>query len=433
MQRYSGLLLAFVVSFAVLCGFFVYPQSPIGEKWRPWRLGSDLAGGTELSYAVDLSQVRQEDRESVLNGLRDVIERRVNIFGVSEPEVFVAQGGGRSELHVKLAGIKDVDEAVRQIGETPLLEFSEVLIGKTEEGGEAGLIFTKTELTGRYITGAQLDFDEFNRPQVALTFNGEGKKIFEDLTSKIALLAKTEPDPGCTERGPGRRLAVFLDNQPITVPCVYEAIPGGSAVITGNFTLDEARKLVERFNAGALPAPIILSDEFRVSPILGTDSLKTAVWAGLIGTALVILFMVSYYRLLGVFASSALLIYILLTLAIFKLTPFFTLTLAGLAGFILTIGMAVDANILIFERVKEELKKGLSRTSAIQEGFRRAWPSIRDSNTSTIITAAILFFLTSSFVKGFALTLFIGTLVSMFSAITTTRLFLQVFLKDKHA
>lgn len=430
MQRYSSLFLAFIILLAVLGAFFVYPKSPIGGKWRPWRLGLDLAGGTELTYSVDLSQVEPQDRESVLAGLRDVIERRVNLFGVSEPEVFIAQGGGRSELHARLAGVKDVDEAIKQIGETPFLEFSEVLVAKAE-GGEAGLIFTETGLTGRYITGARLDFDEFGRPQVALTFNSEGAKIFEDLTRKIAISAETDPDPSCTERGPGRRLAVFLDNEPITIPCVYEAIGGGNAVITGNFTVDEARKLVQRFNAGALPAPITLTDQFRVSSSLGIDSLRTAIFAGLIGTALIIIFMIGYYRLLGIFASLALLIYIIFTLSVFKLLPLFTLTLAGLAGFILTIGMAVDANILIFERVKEEIKKGLSRSSALREGFRRAWPSIRDSNISTIITAVILYFFTSSFVKGFALTLFIGTLISMFSAITTTRLFLYVFMRDR--
>lgn len=430
MRRYSGLLLTFIILLAILGGFFVYPKGSIGEKWQPWRLGLDLAGGTELTYSVDLSQVKTQDRESVLNGLRDVIERRVNLFGVSEPEVFVAEGGGRSELHVKLAGVKDVDEAIKQIGETPFLEFSEVLTAKTEKGG-AGFVFTETGLTGRYITGAKLDFDEFNRPQVALAFNDEGAKFFEELTGEIAAKAKTEPDPVCNERGAGRRLAVFLDNEPITIPCVYEAIAGGNAVITGNFTLDEARKLVERFNAGALPAPITLSDQFRVSSALGIDSLKTAIKAGLIGTGLVIFFMIFYYRLLGIFASLALLIYIALTLSAFKLLPLFTFTLAGLAGFILTIGMAVDANILIFERVKEGVKRGLPHSSAIQEGFRRAWPSIRDSNTSTIITAVILYFFTSSFVRGFALTLLLGTVISMFSAITTTRLLLQTFMRDK--
>lgn len=432
MQRHSGLFLILIILLTILGGFFIYPKSPIGEKWRPWRLGLDLAGGTELTYSVDLSQVESIDQESVLNGLRDVIERRVNFFGVSEPEVFVAQGGGRSELHVKLAGIKDIDQAINQIGETPFLKFSEILTVQTgEREGEIGSIFADTQLTGRYVTGARLDFDEANRPQVAITFNSEGAKIFEELTGKIADKARVDPDPLCKERGTGKRLAILLDNEPITAPCVYEMITGGNAVITGNFTLDEAKQLVERFNAGALPAPINLTDRFTISSTLGIDSLKNAIIAGLIGTLLVVIFMIGYYRFLGVFASLALLIYIVLTLSVFKLTPSFTLTLAGIAGFILTIGMAVDANILIFERIKEEIKKGLSRNSAVQEGFRRAWPSIRDSNISTIITAIILYSFTSSFVKGFALTLLIGTLISMFSAITTTRLFLQVFIKDK--
>lgn len=431
MQRYSGLFLTLIVLLSILGGFFVYPRGPVSDKWRPWRLGLDLAGGTELIYTIDLSSVPSADQESVLNGLRDVIERRVNLFGVSEPEVFIARGAERSELHVRLAGVKNIDEAIKQIGETPFLEFSEVLTAEGENNEEIGNVFTSTGLTGRYITGARLDFDKFNRPQVALEFNAEGAKLFEDLTRKVAERAQVEPDPSCTERGRGRRLAVFLDKEPITIPCVYETIAGGRAVITGKFTVEEARQLVERFNAGALPVPITLSDQLRVSSSLGIDSLTTAVVAGIIGTILVMLFMIIYYRRLGVFASLALIIYISLTLSIFKLLPAFTLTLAGLAGFILTIGMAVDANILIFERSKEEIKRGLSRRSAIGEGFRRAWPSIRDSNISTIITATILYFSTSSFVRGFALTLLFGTLLSMFSAITTTRLFLQVFTKDK--
>lgn len=214
------------------------------------------------------------------------------------------------------------------------------------------------------------------------------------------------------------------------MPTVQQKISGGNAVITGRFTIQEAQKLVERFNAGALPAPITLINQQTISPNLGSDSLKKVIFAGAIGTFLVMLFMIFYYRTLGIFASLSLLIYITLTLAVFKLVPI-TLTLAGLAGFILTIGMAVDANILIFERMKEEIQRGLTKAASRTEGFRRAWPSIRDSNTSTILTAIILYFFTSSFVQGFALTLLIGTLVSMFSAITTTRYFLQVFLKER--
>jgi preprotein translocase subunit SecD len=213
------------------------------------------------------------------------------------------------------------------------------------------------------------------------------------------------------------------------MPVVQEKISGGNAVISGKFTLDEAKLLANRFNAGALPAPITLIDQFVVSSFLGFDSLKKSMIAGLIGTLIVMLFMMIYYRKYGVFASFALLIYIVLTLAIFKLFGV-TMTLAGIAGFIITIGMAVDANILIFERTKEELKRGLSQMAAVLEGFRRAWPSIRDSNISTMITALILYTFTSSFVRGFALTLLIGVIVSMFSAITTTRLFLKVFSKN---
>lgn len=410
MRRYSGFLLTLIILAAIVAGFFVYPQSPIG-KWRPWRLGLDLVGGAHLVYQVDLSQVASDDQASVLEGLRDVIERRVNLFGVAEPQVYLAKTGDRSELIVELAGIKSVDEAVKQIGETPFLDFREVK--EAIQNGTSTIAFIPTALNGRYITGAKLDFDQTTqKPQVALSFTSEGSKIFEELTG----------------RNIGKPIAIFLDNELISWPTVQQKISGGNAVITG-VTLEDARELIKRFNAGALPAPITLIDQLTISPSLGADSLNKGIVAGLVGTALVMLFMIFYYRLLGVFASLALIIYIAFILGIFKIVPI-TLTLAGLAGFILTIGMAVDANILIFERVKEEIKKGLSRTAAIQEGFHRAWPSIRDSNTSTILTAIILYFFTSSFVKGFALTLLVGVLVSMFSAITTTRLFLKVFVKD---
>ncbi|MBI4085570.1 MAG: protein translocase subunit SecD [Candidatus Liptonbacteria bacterium] len=400
------LFLIFLV--AITAAFFIYPKS-FGAKFMPWRLGLDLIGGSHLVYSVDLSQVSGGERDSVLNGLRDVIERRVNLFGVSEPQVFIAKSAGQDQLIVELAGITDVAQAIKEIGATPLLDFREVEVsGSSTE-------FIRTNLTGRYITGAQLTFDPNTQaPQVSISFSDDGGKIFEMMT----------------EKNVGKPLAIFLDNQLIEMPTVQEKISGGQAVITGRFTLDDAKKLVERFNAGALPAPVTLISQQTVSPTLGSDSLKKAALAGIVGTLLVMVFMIAYYRMFGVYAAFALLIYILLTLAAFKLIPI-TLTLAGLAGFILTIGMAVDANILIFERMKEEIKKGLSRTTAIEEGFRRAWPSIRDSNTSTIITAIILYYFTSSFVKGFALTLLIGVLISMFSAITTTRLFLHIFVRDK--
>lgn len=410
MKKNPLFVLFLIVLVAIVAAFFVYPKN-FGAKVMPWRLGLDLIGGSHLVYTVDLSKVSGGDRDSVLNGLRDVIERRVNLFGVSEPQVFVAKSGNDSNLVVELAGIKDTAQAILQIGETPLLDFREV-----EQNGTS-TEFIQTNLTGRYITSAQLTFDPNTQaPQVSISFNDDGANIFEQMTAKNV----------------GKPLAIFLDGSLVEMPTVQEKISGGQAVITGRFSLSDAKTLVERFNAGALPAPITLISQQTISATLGSDSLKKAVIAGIIGTLIVMAFMLAYYRLLGIFAAVALLLYIFLTLGIFKIIPI-TLSLAGLAGFILTIGMAVDANILIFERIKEELKKGFSRTSAIEEGFRRAWPSIRDSNTSTIITAIILYFFTSSFVQGFALTLLIGVLVSMFSAITTTRILLMIFVKDQKA
>jgi preprotein translocase subunit SecD len=262
------------------------------------------------------------------------------------------------------------------------------------------------------VKGAQLTFDSVTRkPQINLSFNSEGAQLFEDLTVKNV----------------GKPIAIFLDNELIEAPVVQEKITGGQAQITGRFTLVEAKTLVERFNAGALPAPITLVNQQTIDADFGADSLDKALLAGAVGTLAVMLFMMVYYRLFGVFAAVALLMYVALTAALFKLFGV-TMTLSGIAGFILSIGMAVDANILVFERTKEELKRGLAKKTAIEEGFKRAWTSIRDSNISTLITAAVLYSFTSSFVRGFALTLFIGVLVSMLSAITVTRSFLRIFM-----
>jgi preprotein translocase subunit SecD len=407
MRRHPGLFLSLIIILAILAGIFVYPKG-FGAKVEPWKLGLDLVGGSHLVYNIDLSNVSSTDQASVISGLQEVIEKRVNLFGVSEPDIYTSQSGNQAQLFVDLAGVKNVSDAINEIGQTPLLEFEEV------DSSQSTTQYIQTNLTGQYITGAQLTFDPTtNAPEVSISFNSTGAQIFQEMTAANI----------------GKPLAIFLDGQLIEAPVVQQAISGGQAQISGGFTITTAQQLVQRFNAGALPAPITLVSQQTISPSLGSDSLKEVAFAGLIGTLLVILFMLFYYRLLGVFASLALIIYIALTLGVFKLIPI-TLSLAGLAGFVLTIGTAVDANVLIFERIKEELKRGLPKSSAIEEGFRRAWPSIRDSNTSTIITSIILYFFTSSFVRGFALTLLIGTLVSLFSAITTTRLFLRFFLKD---
>jgi preprotein translocase subunit SecD len=407
MKRHPGLFLVIVIVVAIAAGFFVYPKG-FGANVRPWKLGLDLEGGAHLVYQIDLSKISSADQDSVVQGLRDVIEKRVNQFGVGEPQVYTAQSNGQAQLIVDLAGVKNVSDAIKEIGQTPQLGFAVV------ETNGSTTQYVPTNLTGQYITGAQLTFDQTTgAPEVSLTFNSEGAQIFERMTTAQV----------------GKPIAIFLDGSLIEAPTVKEPITNGQALISGNFTVDSARTLVERFNAGALPAPISLINQQTISPTLGTDSLKKIILAALIGTLLVMFFMIFYYRLLGVFAALALMIYIALTLGVFKVIPI-TLSLAGIAGFVLTIGMAVDANILIFERIKEEMARGLTKSSAIEEGFRRAWPSIRDSNTSTIITAIILYFLTSSFVQGFALTLLLGVIVSLFSAIMTTRLFLRVFLKE---
>ena len=414
MRKKSALIFGIVLVVTTVAGFFVAPNG-FGESILPWRLGLDLVGGAHLVYEVDLSDIGSADESSVMAGLRDVIERRVNLFGVGEPQVVTAKSGDSNRIIVELAGIKDVKAAIEEIGETPFLYFAEVVGDLTASSTISENNFRKTELTGRYIVGASLAFDQVTGiPQISLQFSSEGSKLFEDLTAKNV----------------GKPIAVFLDGAIITAPVVQEKISGGQAQITGQFSVDEAQLLVSRFNAGALPAPIKLISQETVGATLGTDSLNRTLKAGAIGTAIVILFMVLYYRLLGVFASIALIIYIAITLGVFKLFGV-TMTLSGIAGFILTIGMAVDANILVFERMKEELKKGLSRSSALEEGFKRAWLSIRDSNVSTMLTAGILYLFTTGFIKGFGLTLMIGVLLSMFSAITVTRTMLRAFLKNK--
>lgn len=410
MRRHPGLYLSLIIILAIIAGIFVYPKG-IGTKVEPWKLGLDLVGGSHLVYQIDLSNVSSTNQASVVSGLQEVIDKRVNLFGVSEPSIYTSQSGNQAQLFVDLAGIKNVSDAINQIGETPLLQFEEV------DSSQSTTQYIQTNLTGQYVTGAQLTFDPTtNAPQVSISFNSTGAQIFQEMTAANI----------------GKPLAIFLDGQLIEAPVVQQAISGGQAVISGGFTISTAQTLVQRFNAGALPAPINLVSQQTISPSLGSNSLKEVAIAGLFGTLLVMLFMIFYYRLLGIFAALALIIYIALTLGVFKLMAI-TLSLAGLAGFVLTIGTAVDANVLIFERIKEELKRGLSKSSAIEEGFRRAWPSIRDSNASTLITSVILYFFTSSFVRGFALTLFLGTLVSLFSAITTTRLFLRFFLRDDKA
>lgn len=534
----------------------------------PFRLGLDLQGGSQLTYEANVKDVAAADRDSAVEGVRDVIERRVNAFGVSEPVISVNKTAeGNYRIIAELAGVKNVADAIKMIGETPLLEFKEQvaktpvvasttpdqikqvntfnsaskdkaskvlatalkggdfvalakannqssnggagvqnvdvqtasgtpvtasLVATTQNDGSLGFVTDKTQpeivaavkgiaknqvfwnlvetkndykivklndkrlgadkktweynvnqisfpkmsaadlasassdanavagdsnvewknttLTGKNLKRTTVEFNQNDgTPEVSLEFDDAGAKLFGEITA----------------RNIGKQVAIFLDGYPISVPTVNEEIDGGKAVISGKFTADEAKLLAQRLNTGALPVPITLVSQETVGATLGQQSINNSIMAGLIGLIIVALFMILFYRFPGLLAVFALIIYGLVSLAIFKLWPV-TLSLSGIAGFILSIGMAVDANILIFERMKEELRAGKILSLAISDGFNRAWPSIRDSNFTSIIVCLVLVSFSTSIIKGFAITLLLGVLISMFTAIFVTRNFLKL-------
>ncbi len=525
----------------VLTLFFLAISIKIPSNWpgSSWvnqfypHLGLDLQGGTHLVYEADTSNLTDSEKASAVDGVREVIERRVNAYGVSEPLVQTTRQGSSYRVIVELAGVTDVNEAIKLIGQTPLLEFKEIdptaapvdnasttkaieaynagqkkkaedtlkkvkagedfaTLAKTlsedsskDSGGDLGfmtkgkfvpefdtVIFDKlkdgqlnpevvttpfgyhiikrvasrtndkgelevqsshilfqiktidknnevnwklTALTGKQLKKAQVTFaGQTNEPQVNLIFNSDGATLFGEIT----------------KRNVGKQVAIFLDGQIISAPTVQTEITGGTAVITGNFSLSESKLLAQRLNAGALPVAINLLSQQTIGPTLGKVSLERSLLAGLIGLILVALFMLIYYRILGLIAVIALGFYTVINYGLFMMIPV-TLTTAGIAGFILSIGMAVDANVLIFERTKEELRAGEHLDSAIEKGFSRAWLSIRDSNISSLITTAILFWFGSSIIKGFALTLGLGILVSMFTSIFVSRNLIQLIAPGK--
>ncbi len=396
------------------------PNPPKALAKFPFHLGLDLSGGTHLLYSADISLLASNQVDDSMNALRDVIERRINLFGVGEPVVQVQTGsfgsGGDHRLSIELPGITDISKAIEMIGQTPFLEFrvqsdkpQEITVGKDGVATlDAGGNFVPTPLNGKYLKSAQLSFNPTTgEPIVNLNFNDEGAKLFEDITRANV----------------GKTVAIYLDGAVISAPVVREAITGGQAQISGNFNPTEGRELVGRLNSGALPVPISLISTETIGATLGEQAVKDGMKAALIGFLVIFLFLLVWYRLPGLVASIALTIYVAITLALYKLIPV-TLSTAGIAGFIISIGMAVDANILIFERFKEERRSGRSVRDALSAGFSRAWLSIRDANTASIIIAIILFWFGSSLIKGFALTFGLGIVVSLFSAIVVTRLFL---------
>jgi protein-export membrane protein SecD len=429
-------------------------------------LGLDLQGGSHLVYQADFSGIAPADQADALSAIRDTIERRVNSFGVSEPTVQVS---GSDQIVIELPGIKDINDAINEIGQTPTLEF------KTENPNAQAVTASSTEslnldtsdqwvstgLSGKQLKKATVDFQQgqalSSQVAVDLQFDSDGSKLFSQITSANI----------------GKPVAIFLDGQLLSAPTVQDAITNGTAVITGNFTVQQAKDLANSLNSGALPVPIKLISQETVGATLGKESVQKSVEAGIIGLIMIVLFMIIYYRFPGLLATFALLIYAMVSFAIFKIGISFTavvlvglffflgltvsswfgllallsyilliflnglapvtLTLAGIAGFILSIGMAVDANILIFERLKEEIRSGKEIHKAVEEGFKRAWLSIRDSNVSSLITTTILYIFGTPSIKGFAVTLGIGILISMFTAITVTRTFLRVFVGNNIA
>ncbi len=523
---FAALVAVLAIASAISLPVRVPESLPFAKKLNSFtsHLGLDLQGGTHLVYEADVSQLDSSERTEAMDGVRDVIERRVNAFGVSEPVIQTSRYGDSYRVIAELAGISDVGQAIKLIGETPLLEFKEQVAtgtasaapadsavqdrallvlgraakgedfaklaaefsedeGSKVQGGDVGwassetsfvpeykdailapglkpgavlpqlvrsqfgyhiikvtdvrgdafsrevrsshILFKaaaagegewrNTQLTGKNLKRSQVEFDQnTGQPHVALTFDDQGRQLFAELT----------------QANIGKPIAIFLDGQAISVPTVQTAITEGRAIITGDFSLKDAKLLAQRLNAGALPVPINLISQQTVGPTLGKVSVQQSLIAGLLGLLAVALFMLLYYRLPGLMAVVALLAYAVVSMAVFEVWPV-TLTLAGIAGFILSIGMAVDANVLIFERLREELRAGKPMALAVEDSFSRAWLAIRDSNVSSLITCVILAWFGTGIVKGFAITLAIGIVVSMFTAITFTRTLMRVVFSGK--
>ncbi len=379
---------------------------------KPTKLGLDLVGGSRIMLEAKTTDTITKITPEVMSRLQYAIESRVNKLGVSETSVAQV---GEKRLLVEIPNVTDLKEAEAFLGKTAQLEFKQPVFDsnkKPKYDAQGQMMWEPTGLTGEDLKSATIGSDQTGQWTVSLEFNGAGATKFAQLTQKLV----------------GEQMAIFFDNEEISAPVIREVIYGGRAEISGGnsgFKYEEAEKMVNLLNAGALPVPSDIIQENTVGPTLGADSIEKSKFAGILGVALVMLYMIMYYRLPGLIADIALIIYGLILFSLFKTIPV-VLTLAGIAGFILSIGMAVDANVLIFERTKEELRAGRNLFTAINSGFDRAWTSIFDSNMTTILTCVILYFLGTSVVKGFALTLALGVLVSMFTAVTVTKNFMHL-------
>ncbi len=397
-------------------GLFLTETEQVGWLSRlPFNYGLDLNGGVRLVYQADVSNLPSAEIATAMESLVNTIENRVNTMGLAETVVQSQQVADTYRLVVEIPGVDSVEKAIEIVGSTPNLEFrlqdanyyNQVIATATSTDSlDLSKLYVYTGLTGQYLNRASLQRDQLNGIAIGLQFDNEGKELFASITKNHI----------------GEQLAVFLDGEILTAPTINSAITNGEAVITGSFGRQEAQELVRELNSGALPVPLSkpISTEL-IGASLGSGMLQSGILAGIWAFVLIAIFLVLWYRLPGLIAAVALALYIILNLVVFKLIGV-TITSAGIAGLILSIGMAVDANILIFERTKEELKKGSKLETAVKDGFGRAWASIRDSNLSSIITSVILYYFSSTnVVRGFALIFLIGVLISMFTAITISR------------
>lgn len=389
------------------------------------QLGLDLKGGSHLVFEADMKDIASADRKDAIESARNIIERRVNFFGVSEPSVQSTQVGQTYRILVDLPGSNNTSNAISLIGQTARLEFTELASPEAKLATDTPLFAQVTKLTGltgKHITRSKVEFDQTGKPAVGLEFSGEGTKMFADLTT----------------RNVGKPIGIFVDGFPITnPPTVSQPILDGKGIITGDFSLEQAKQLSISINSGALPVSIKLVEQRSIGPSLGAEHIRKSLVAGIVGLIGVMLFMVLYYGRLGIIAAVGLLLYGLVSFAIFKLFSL-VLTLPGIAGFILSIGMAVDSNILIFERIKEEARKGKDIRGAVRVGFGRAIDAIKDANVTTILVALILYNpLNASWlpqfglIRGFALTLLIGVVVSLFTGVFITKRLLEIFYLPK--
>ena len=421
MSPFKKVILIFILFLGAL-----YISLPLKSKpaWIDKKLayGLDLAGGSQLVFEADTSKISSEKKKTSLESLRNVIERRVNLFGISEPNVKTSNFQGHDRIVVELPGVNNTKEAQALIGKTAQLVFSEVVEIPGVDGATPSAVLKPTDLTGADLSSADVTFDgNTGKPAVSLTFTADGGEKFAKITGDNI----------------GKPVAIVLDSEVVSAPNVQEKITGGNAQITGSFTLDEAKNLSIQLNAGALPVPISLVEERTIGATLGRESISKSIIAGLVGLGMVMLFMIISYGTLGLIADIGLIVFGVITLALYKLIPV-VLTLPGIAGFLLSVGMAVDSNILIFERFKEEKGKHTTISDALEVSFGRAWDSIRDANIATLLTAFILanpldwnFLHTSGPVRGFAITLALGIAISLFTGIIVSRNLLRLFIRER--